>query len=95
MIKLFRPTKAEAQDVADACHSFLLDNDPEYADSVLSGNTVSWCVPQRNGTVGDDGVFVASSPRSWFVWVDDRVKAALPQADQDALWPPVPDHEVI
>ena len=91
MIKLIKPTRAEAQAVADACHQYLIDNSPEYAESVSAGQTSAWCKPHQSGTLGGDGVFTPDIPEAWFIWVDARVKVALPQADQDALWPPVID----
>lgn len=87
-MKVYRDTEAEAQDLADQCHAWLLENDPAYSGSVDAGFTTCWSLVARDGTFDESGNWVPTVPEQWFILVSERVKEALPQADQDALWPP-------
>lgn len=69
---LTKPTQAEAQELADRCHVWLIDNDPAYAESVAAGQTLQWAIP----TQGEDSGL-------WSVPVNERVFPCLTKAEYD------------
>lgn len=63
---LTKPTQAEAQELADRCHAYLLANDPAYAASVAAGHTLQWAIPAQDKETG-----------LWSVPVSERVYPCL------------------
>lgn len=63
---LTKPTEAEAYELADRCHAFLIANDEAYADSVAEGYTLQWAIPAQDEATG-----------LWQVPVSERVYGCL------------------
>ena len=74
---LTKQTEAEAQELADRCHAYLIDNDPAYAASVEAGHTLQWAIPVQDEDTG-----------LWSVPVNERVYPCL---TLDEYVPPVAD----
>lgn len=75
---LTKPTEAEAQELADRCHAWLIANDPAYAASVAAGQTLQWAIPTQDEDTG-----------LWQVPVSERVYPCL---TSDEYVPPAADH---
>lgn len=73
---LTKPTQAEAQELADRCHAYLIANDPAYTASVAAGHTLQWAIPTHDEETG-----------LWSVPVNERVYGAL---TSDEYTPPDP-----
>lgn len=69
---LTKPTQAEAQELADRCHAYLIANDPAYAASVEAGQTLQWAIPAQDEDTG-----------LWQVPVNERVFPCLTKAEYD------------
>lgn len=63
---LTKPTQAEAQELADRCHAYLIANDAAYAASVAAGQTLQWAIPTQDEDTG-----------LWQVPVSERVFGCL------------------
>ena len=63
---LTKTTEAEAQELADRCHAYLIANDPAYAASVEAGHTLQWAIPTQDEDTG-----------LWNVPVSERVLGCL------------------
>lgn len=61
-----KPTQAAAQELADRCHSYLIANDQNYAESVALGHTTAWAIPYQ-----------AEGSSDWSVPVAERVNGCL------------------
>lgn len=77
MMILTKPTEAEAQELADRCHAYLIANDSAYAASVAAGQTTAWAIPSLDEETG-----------LWSVPVTERVYPCLTKAEYD---PPAAD----
>lgn len=76
---LTKPTQAEAQELADRCHAYLIANDPAYAASVAAGHTLQWAIPRQDEETG-----------LWSVPVNERARGALTEAEvAEAGLPPI------
>lgn len=73
---LTKPTQAEAQELADRCHAYLIANDPAYAASVEAGQTTAWAVPQEVFALDADGKPTGPS-LGWQVTIEPRVFGVL------------------
>ncbi len=77
---LTKATQAEAQELADRCHEYLIANDEAYAASVWNGHTLQWAIPTQDEETG-----------MWNVPVNERVYPCLtaeeytPPATQNAM----------
>ena len=69
---LTKPTEAEAQELADRCHAWLIANDSAYAASVAAGQTRQWAIPAQDEDTG-----------LWQVLVNERVYPCLTKAEYD------------
>ncbi len=67
---LTKPTQAEAQELADRCHAYLIANDPAYAASVAAGHTLQWAIPTQDEDTG-----------LWSVPVSERVYGCLTESE--------------
>lgn len=67
---LTKATEAEAQELADRCHAYLIANDSAYAASVAAGQTVAWAIPTQDEATG-----------LWSVPVNERVYGCLTKAE--------------
>lgn len=74
---LTKPTQAEAQELADRCHTWLIAHDEAYAASVWAGHTLQWAIPTQDEDTG-----------LWQVPVNERVFPCLTKAEYD---PPAAD----
>lgn len=63
---LTKLTQAEAQELADRCHEYLIANDEAYAASVWAGQTLQWAIPTQDEATG-----------LWQVEVNERVFGAM------------------
>lgn len=76
---LTKATEAEAQELADRCHAYLIANDEAYAASVAAGQTRQWAIPAQDEETG-----------LWSVPVNERVRGALTEAEvAEAGLPPL------
>jgi hypothetical protein len=73
MKKLYFPTQADAQAMADACHAWLINNDVSYGECAGKGMITGWSIPKQEGA-------------QWFIWVnralsqvDPSIAALFPQ----------------
>lgn len=67
---LTKPTQAEAQELADRCHAYLIAHDEAYAASVWNGYTLQWAIPAQDEATG-----------LWSVPVNERVYGCLTKAE--------------
>lgn len=67
---LTKPTEAAAQELADRCHAWLIENDTAYAASVTAGQTKAWAIPTQDKATG-----------LWLVPVTERVFPCLTKAE--------------
>lgn len=74
---LTKPTQAEAQELADRCHAWLIANDPAYAASVEAGHTLQWAIPTQGEKTG-----------LWSVPVNERVFGCLTAEEYTPPDPP-------
>lgn len=74
---LTKPTQAEAQELADRCHAYLIANDPAYAASVAAGQTLQWAIPAQDEDTG-----------LWQVPVNERVYPCLTAEEYTPPDPP-------
>ena len=72
-----KPTEAAAQELADRCHAYLVDNDEAYAASVEAGQTLQWAIPTQDEETG-----------LWLVPLNERVYGCL---TEDEYVPPAAD----
>ena len=63
---LTKPTQAEAQELADRCHEYLITHDEAYAANVWAGHTLQWAIPTQDEETG-----------LWSVPVSERVFGCL------------------
>lgn len=75
---LTKPTEAEAQELADRCHVWLIANDEAYAASVWAGHTLQWAIPAQDEETG-----------MWSVSISERVYGCLTAEEYTPPDPPV------
>jgi len=66
-MKLYFPTRAQAQAVADRIHAERIAKYPDVAKSAQKGETTCWCVPAQD--LDDKGSPIGTE---WFIIVKDR-----------------------
>lgn len=86
---LTKATEAEAQELADRCHAYLIANDQAYAASVAAGQTLQWAIPtlvyadSELGFNDQPGLVVG-----WSVPVNERVFGCLTAEEYTPPDPP-------
>lgn len=75
-MKIEKDLKNSAQALADKIHQWLINNDPNYANSVAIGQTLVWDTPKQ--PLDNNGNAINAK---WKVVVKERMLASLTPAE--------------